>query len=146
VRLAEALAGTRRAAEDLRRPAPGIAHQGEVWTDIVRMRTLNADQSLGGREKHVCPLQIDIVDRVIRLYSNKGDLVFDPFAGLGTVPVGRWRSGGRGYGAGAERRSTSATASATCARPSSRSASRPCSTSWTRSSPPSGRRSLGCRG
>jgi hypothetical protein len=37
-------------------------------------------------EKHVCPLQFDIVDRLIERYSNKGDLVFDPFGGLMTVP------------------------------------------------------------
>jgi hypothetical protein len=71
---------------------------GDVWTDIVRMRTLNNDQSLGGREKHVCPLQIDVVDRVIRLYSNPGDLVFDPFAGLFTVPVRALHLRRRGYG------------------------------------------------
>lgn len=58
----------------------------DVWTDITRMKTLNADQASKGREKHVCPLQIDIVDRVIRLYSNPGDLVFDPFGGIMTVP------------------------------------------------------------
>lgn len=58
-----------------------------VWTDISRMRTLNAEQSLGRREQHVCPLQIDIVDRLINRYSMKGETVFDPFAGIGTVPV-----------------------------------------------------------
>lgn len=71
---------------------------GEVWTDIVRMKTLNSDQSMGGREKHVCPLQIDVVDRVINLYSNRGDLVFDPFAGLFTVPVRALALGRRGIG------------------------------------------------
>jgi DNA modification methylase len=71
---------------------------GDVWTDIVRMRTLNADQSLGGREKHVCPLQIDVVDRCIRLYSAKGDLVFDPFAGLFTVPARALALGRRARG------------------------------------------------
>jgi hypothetical protein len=70
----------------------------DAWHDIVRMRTLNADQSLGGREKHLCPLQLDIVDRLIRLYSNKGDLVFDPFMGLGTVPVRALHLGRRGAG------------------------------------------------
>jgi N6-adenosine-specific RNA methylase IME4 len=38
-------------------------------------------------ENHICPLQFDIVDRAIRLYSNPGELVLDPFAGLGTVPM-----------------------------------------------------------
>lgn len=58
-----------------------------VWTDVARMRTLNADQAMGGREKHVCPLQFDIVDRCITRFSMAGEVVFDPFAGIGTVPV-----------------------------------------------------------
>lgn len=36
---------------------------------------------------HVCPLQFDIVDRCINRYTNKGELVFDPFGGIGTVPL-----------------------------------------------------------
>jgi hypothetical protein len=60
---------------------------GDRWTDIARMRTLNGEQSRRGLENHICPLQFDIVDRAIRLYSNPGDLVLDPFAGLGTVPM-----------------------------------------------------------
>ena len=44
---------------DLTALHPG-AWSEHVWADILRMKTLNADQSLGGREKHVCPLQIDI--------------------------------------------------------------------------------------
>ncbi len=71
---------------------------GAVWTDIVRMRTLNAEQSLGGREKHVCPLQLDVIDRVIEFYSAPGDVVFDPFAGLFSVPVRALAKGRRGLG------------------------------------------------
>ena len=58
----------------------------EVWTDISRMKTLNSTQSHRKQTLHVCPLQIDIVERIINRYSNKGDVVFDPFAGLFTVP------------------------------------------------------------
>lgn len=57
-----------------------------VWHDVVRMRTLNGEQSQKNLEKHVCPLQFDIVDRLIDRYSSPGDLVFDPFGGLMTVP------------------------------------------------------------
>ncbi len=57
----------------------------DVWTDVMRARTLNAAQSQQGREKHICPLQFDIVDRVIEQYSMPGELVLDPFAGIGTV-------------------------------------------------------------
>ena len=39
----------------------------------------------GRKEKHLCPLPFDIVERTIRLYSNEGELVADPFGGLGTV-------------------------------------------------------------
>ena len=58
----------------------------EVWTDISRMKTLNSSQSHRKQMLHICPLQIDIVERIINRYSNKGDVVFDPFAGLFTVP------------------------------------------------------------
>jgi DNA modification methylase len=58
----------------------------DVWTDVNRMRTLNGNQKHKNLEKHLCPLQIDIVDRIIERYSNEGDLVYDPFGGLGTVP------------------------------------------------------------
>lgn len=69
----------------------------EVWHDVVRMRTLNGTQSQRGLANHVCPLQLDIVERLIHRYSNPGDLVFDPFGGLGTVPYVALREGRRGY-------------------------------------------------
>lgn len=65
--------------------APGSAHP-DVWHDVQRMRTLNMLQQKKGQEQHLCPLQFDIVDRLIERYSNKGELVFDPFGGLMTVP------------------------------------------------------------
>ncbi|CDN79516.1 DNA methyltransferase [Elizabethkingia anophelis] len=58
----------------------------EVWTDVTRMLTLNGSQWSKGKEMHLCPLQFDIVDRVIDQMSNEGDIVLDPFSGLGTVP------------------------------------------------------------
>jgi DNA modification methylase len=69
----------------------------DAW-NILRMDTLNTVQAAKGREKHVCPLQIDLVDRLIRLYSNKGDVVFDPFGGLMTVPFRAVHLGRHGYG------------------------------------------------
>ena len=57
-----------------------------IWDDVLRMRTLNMNQALKKREQHVCPLQLDIVERCIERFSNKGDVVFDPFGGIGTVP------------------------------------------------------------
>lgn len=65
--------------------APG-SHHPDVWHDVNRMLTLNTEQSRKAQQMHVCPLQFDIVDRLIRRYSNPGELVFDPFGGLFTVP------------------------------------------------------------
>lgn len=65
--------------------APG-SHHPEVWHDIPRMYTLNSEQSRRAVELHVCPLQLKLIERLIRRYSNKGDIVFDPFMGIGSVP------------------------------------------------------------
>jgi DNA modification methylase len=65
--------------------APG-SHNEDVWHDVCRMITLNNEQTRAGLNNHICPLQFDIVDRIIVRYSNKGDTVFDPFGGLMTVP------------------------------------------------------------
>lgn len=69
------------------------SHKDWIWDDVVRMRTLNSRQSQKALQKHVCPLQLDIVERLIRRYSNKGDLVFDPFGGIQTVPYCAVRMG-----------------------------------------------------
>lgn len=66
--------------------APG-SWNCDVWDDIVRMRTLNADQKRRDLQLHVCPLQLDIVERIINRYSNEGDVVLDPFGGIGTVAL-----------------------------------------------------------
>ena len=70
----------------------------DVWTDILRMDTLNAQQSRKRQENHVCPLQLDLVDRLINRYTNEGETVLDPFAGLMTVPYVAVKIGRRGYG------------------------------------------------
>jgi len=77
--------------------APG-SHHPDVWHDINRMLTLNSDQSKRAVEQHVCPLQTDIVERLITRYSNNGDLVYDPFCGLGTVPYCALKLGRSGQG------------------------------------------------
>jgi DNA modification methylase len=58
----------------------------EVWADVTRMLTLNGAQSAAGREMHLCPMQFDIADRAITQFTMPGELVFDPFGGLMTVP------------------------------------------------------------
>ncbi len=70
----------------------------DVWTDIARMRTLNLNQSNSNREMHVCPMQFDIVDRTINQFSMPGEIVFDPFAGIGTVPMRAVKLGRIGHG------------------------------------------------
>ncbi len=77
--------------------APG-SNDPDVWHDVNRMLTLNSSQSHKAQVMHVCPLQFDIVDRLIRRYSNEGDLVFDPFGGLQTVPMRALKLGRRGRG------------------------------------------------
>ena len=72
----------------------------DVWTDITRMLTANAFQAEKGKVKHLCPMQFDIADRVIAQMSNPGDVVYDPFGGLMTVPT-RAIALGR-YGVGCE--------------------------------------------
>jgi hypothetical protein len=68
---------------------PPASWHPDVWTDVARMRTMNMLQAAAGREMHLCPLQFDIVDRLIRQFSMEGETVFDPFAGVGTVPCAR---------------------------------------------------------
>ena len=57
-----------------------------VWMDVNQTRVLNGRQARGEHdEKHICPLQLDVIDRCLRLYSNPGDLVLDPFNGIGST-------------------------------------------------------------
>lgn len=53
-----------------------------VWTDVNRMNTLNANQVSAKKEKHICPLQFDIIERLINRYSMPGEIIDDPFGGL----------------------------------------------------------------
>ena len=66
--------------------APAAWNEDAVWDDINRMRTLNSEQKRRDMQMHVCPLQLDIVERLITRYSNEGDKILDPFGGIGTVP------------------------------------------------------------
>lgn len=70
----------------------------DVWTDVARMRTLNMLQARHGQQMHLCPLQFDIVDRLITQFSMAGETVLDPFGGLMTVPYCALKLGRRGVG------------------------------------------------
>ncbi len=74
------------------------SHDETVWHDVNRMITLNGSQTARGLQNHVCPLQFDIVDRLIERYSNKDELVYDPFCGIGTVPYRAVLKGRKGQG------------------------------------------------
>ena len=60
-----------------------------VWMTVDQGRVLNKD---GARdhadERHICPLQLDVIERAIELWSNEGELVYSPFAGIGSEGVG----------------------------------------------------------
>ena len=73
-----------------------VSKKDWIWDDVIRMRMLNTKQSQKKRQNHICPLQLDIVERLIERYSNKGELVFDPFGGIGTVPYCAIKLGRRG--------------------------------------------------
>ena len=56
-----------------------------IWDDINQSRTLNKLPARDENdEKHMCPLQLDVIERCIHLWTNPGDLVFSPFAGIGS--------------------------------------------------------------
>lgn len=70
-----------------------------VWMDISQSRTL---QYRGARddkdEQHISPLQLDVIERCIHLWSNPGDIVFTPFMGIGSEVYGAVELGRKGMG------------------------------------------------
>lgn len=55
------------------------------WSDIRETDTLNVAEGRGENDtKHICPLQLGVIERLIRLYTNPGEIVFSPFAGIGS--------------------------------------------------------------
>ena len=56
-----------------------------IWTDINPSNTLNKNPARENEdERHICPLQLDVIERCLELWTNKNDLVFSPFAGIGS--------------------------------------------------------------
>jgi hypothetical protein len=66
-----------------------------VWMDIQQTNVLNIQQARESQdEKHICPLQLDVIQRAVELWTNVGDTVFDPFMGIGStghVALDQWR-------------------------------------------------------
>ena len=60
-------------------------YNSPVWWDINQSDTLNARNAKDEEsEKHICPLQLPVIERIVKMYSNKGDTVFTPFLGIGS--------------------------------------------------------------
>ena len=86
-------------------PAPIYSHQvwrryaSPVWMDIRQSNTLNKAAARDEKdERHICPLQLDLIARCLELWTNPNDIVLDPFAGIGSVPVVALQMGRRGLG------------------------------------------------
>ncbi len=59
-----------------------------AWVDVNQTNTLNVRAAREAKdEKHICPLQLDLIDRCLVLWSNRGDVVFSPFMGIGSEGV-----------------------------------------------------------
>ena len=70
-----------------------------IWWNIRETRTLNFRPGREDNdERHICPLQLDFIERCVRLWSNPGEMVFDPFAGIGSTPYTAVKLGRRGLG------------------------------------------------
>jgi len=77
---------------------PPHSNHPDVWTDVARMRTLNCIQQQQGRQMHLCPMQYDIAERAIIQWTMKDEIVFDPFAGIGSVPMMSVKLKRKGFG------------------------------------------------
>lgn len=70
-----------------------------VWMDIRQGNVLNVRMAREGEdERHLCPLQLDLIERAIRLWSNPGDVVLSPFMGIGSEGVVSIKTGRRYVG------------------------------------------------
>lgn len=69
-----------------------------VWWDINQSNTLNRMFADEESERHICPLQLDVIERVVKMYSNEGDVVFTPFMGIGSEVYQAVKMGRKGIG------------------------------------------------
>lgn len=70
-----------------------------VWWDINQSDTLNRDAARDNDdERHICPLQLPVIERCVELYSNMGDIIFDPFDGIGSTGYQAIKMGRRHVG------------------------------------------------
>lgn len=97
VALAERLAAANALPGTFASLVPG-SWAPNVWHDVLRIETLNSEQKRRAVENHICPFPLEIPRRLIATYSNPGDLVYDPFSGLGSTVLEAVRQGRHGYG------------------------------------------------
>lgn len=64
-----------------------------IWTDTNPTNVLNSGQNDPEAERHLCPMPIDLTDRAVRLWSNAGDVVLSPFAGIGSEGYAALKAG-----------------------------------------------------
>ena len=70
-----------------------------VWMDINPSKTLQRESAREEKdERHICPLQLEVIERAIELWTNEGDIVFDPFDGIGSTGYVALRMGRRHIG------------------------------------------------
>ena len=70
-----------------------------IWLDINQSDTLNVVAAREGRdERHICPLQLPVIERMVELYTNPNDIVFTPFLGIGSEVYQSILMGRRGVG------------------------------------------------
>ena len=70
-----------------------------VWMDIRQSDTLQKKSARDYKdERHICPLQLEVIQRCIELWTDPNDIVLDPFAGIGSVPYTAVKMGRRGIG------------------------------------------------
>ena len=70
-----------------------------VWMDINPSKTLQKQSAReDADERHICPLQLQVIERGIQLWTNPGDTVFTPFAGIGSEVYQAILQGRRGIG------------------------------------------------
>lgn len=70
-----------------------------IWLDIKETNTLNVRAGRDDKdERHICPLQLDFIERCVRLWSNPGETVFSPFMGIGSEVFTAVKLGRRGIG------------------------------------------------
>ena len=88
----------------IRRPPRSTQGVSSAASDVYK-RQINQSDTLNARmpndtesERHICPLQLPVIERCLRMYSNPGDVVFTPFLGIGSEVYQAVKMGRKGIG------------------------------------------------